>query len=137
MEASFCFIAAKNNLDKARRYIKIGEGTQWVAEHISSGLIWAMEGWVIARDYKISQGHGWRDTLSDFYKYAPEDLCSMARHCNSEATVLDNEFQGAYNYEEGLPPMPMDEWKARICVCLEETEDVVNQLINDAQAPAP
>lgn len=131
MEASFCFNAARSNIDDARRYLKIGEGTQWVADNLSTGLLWAMEGWVIARVGQISHGEGWNSTRLVFYKHATTDLCSQVESCYAEAVYLDFEFLGR---DDELPPMPMDEWKAKILACLEKTENIVRQLINEAES---
>ena len=133
MEASFCFRGARSDLHTARRYLEIGDGTQWVADHLCTGLLWAMEGWLITRGYKISHGEGWHSTRLAFHEHSSTDLWSKVSACSAEASYLGSEFLGI---DDGLPPMPMHEWKARILVCLEKTEDIVEQLINDAKSLA-
>jgi hypothetical protein len=130
MKTSDCFNAAKNDLDNARRYLESGQAVNWVADKLCSALLWAMEGWLIAKGHQISHGRGWADTREAFLKNGPFGLRSQLIPLYAKARHLEFELMGDIDTR---PTLPMAEWQVKAYVCLETTEKAVHQLLADIE----
>lgn len=133
MKTFDCIGAAKNNLANARGFLESGEAVNWVADNLTSTLLWAMEGWLIAKGHQISHGRGWDDTREAFSKNGPIGLRSQLMTLCAEATDLEFELMGDINTKSTIP---MAEWKAKAYRCLEKTEEAVRQLLADIESDA-
>jgi len=58
MKVSDCINAAKRNLYDGRRYIETGEAISWVPESLSTALLWAMDAWLMAKNFEVNRGKG-------------------------------------------------------------------------------
>jgi len=81
MEAADCFDAAERNLSDARRYFEIGQAVNWVPDRLRAAVTWAMEGWLLARNYEVIRSSGLIDTLKAFGNAAPPELYRKASCC--------------------------------------------------------
>ncbi|RJP37131.1 MAG: hypothetical protein C4548_14840 [Desulfobacteraceae bacterium] len=129
MEAADCFDAAERNLSDARRYLEIGQAVNWVPDRLQSAVLWAMDGWLLARNFEVNRGLGWGATQQAFYKAAPPELYAKVSHCYSKALSLQYQLEGGFDHEEPIPPM--DVWLESAFKCLEESEIAVDLLTQD------
>ena len=76
-----CIRAAKSNLSDARRYLETGEAVNWVPDHLSGALLWAMEAWLLSNGHETNYGNGWASTREMFLNVGPEGLRSEMISC--------------------------------------------------------
>lgn len=130
MKISDCFNAANNDLDNARRYLESGQAVNWIGDKLCSALLWAMEGWLIAKGHQISHGRGWADTYETFLKNAPLGLRSQFKPLYAKARYLEFQLMGDIDTS---PTLPMVEWQAKAHACLETTETAIHQLLSEIE----
>jgi hypothetical protein len=123
MNAAYCFDAAERNLSDARRYFEIGQAVNWVPDRLRAAVTWAMEGWLLARNYEVIRSSGLIDTLKAFGNATPPELYRKASRCYFKASSLEYQLEGGFDHEEPIPPM--DVWLESAFKCLEECEIAV------------
>lgn len=126
MNISDCIRAAENNLSNARQYLESGEAVNWVANSLSTALLWAMEAWLLSSGYKINHGKGWADTHEAFMNNGPAELRSRVRSCYAEAHFLEVDLMGGV--DDTVPVTPIAIWKTKASACLEKAENAINEL---------
>jgi hypothetical protein len=129
MKAADCFDFSEHNLSNARRYLEIGQAVNWVPNELQTAVLWAMEGWLSARNYEVIRSSGRIDTLKAFGNSAPPELYAKASRCYFKASSLEYQLEGGFDHEEPIPPM--DVWLESAFNCLEECERAVALLKRD------
>lgn len=83
---------AENSLRNIERYIKIGNGFNWIPDELSSAIHWAMEGWLYHKGIEPNTGNGWHSIWLQFSECSSKSLVSEASYLLGAAAFLENEM---------------------------------------------
>lgn len=121
--------SAHNYLANARRYLDSGEAVNWVCDEIHSGLMWAMEAWLIRYGHNPNFGNGWYSMRAQFFEVAPQKLRSNIFDCLAKVNSLSYQLEGGLDFKE--PLLPIEKWKKDVYKCLAKAEEIIVTIEQD------
>jgi hypothetical protein len=102
--------AARNNLERAERWVRSGDAVNWIAYDTSAAIHNAIDGWLTAQGI-VSRG-GWQASEKLFRDLAPEHS-SRATQILCGLTMLDYHLHGTHAAEHETGH---ERWSTERCV---------------------
>ena len=107
----------------------------WTADEVDEALHWAMEAWLMAKNYEVNHGRGWGGTRAAFWDKASVELRSSINSCLSKTAFLAYDLEGGFDFKEPLSPIQLCKKTAWDCLAI--SEDAIDQLFKDIDSPFP
>lgn len=132
MDADYCASAAFKNIAEARRYL---EEKSWVGSFcdlIYTGIMWAIQAWLISRGIEPDARKGWQSMRFQFHQVAPRDLAAKASTCLAGVLMHQGPI-GRFEGDEFVyrsPSYISEEWQRVAMKYLLEAEEILDLLLS-------
>jgi len=115
---SRCKGTADTRLADVERYIKSGDGFNWIPDEISSAIHWAIQGYLNHKEITPTNGSDWHSLTLQFCENSSQSLASEASYLLSTASRLEFEmFEIDY-----------DEWMSEAKGLLSRTKELIKAI---------
>lgn len=125
-DLEFTTKTARNCIRNAKYYFEKERALLRVCSEMHSGLMWAIESWLLRNRYELDCRHGWNSVMAQFADVAPKHLRSKTLYILHKIVLSDS-----YNPIEGPQDgthVDYEKWKCTVRSLLVDVEKAIEIL---------